>query len=183
MRIYPADFRLQQIRRCFYAISAAALLCLMPAQAYASDRQYKVEAAFLYSFFNYITWPGYSSPHALRNPVICVYGNDPILPYLEYVSEKMLNERNISVRTVSGIEAINGCHVFFVRHLTYYPISALLSKNIISVHKVSDPLDRGGLIDLSQDGERIVIRINQSLLEKHGFQVSSRLLQLAYSVK
>ncbi|MEJ0010380.1 MAG: hypothetical protein WDN72_07685 [Alphaproteobacteria bacterium] len=25
------------------------------------DRQYKVEAVFLYNFFNYITWPGHSS--------------------------------------------------------------------------------------------------------------------------
>ncbi len=47
------------------ALLAALALCLLaPALTRADeteDRQYKVEAVFLYNFFNYITWPGHSS--------------------------------------------------------------------------------------------------------------------------
>jgi hypothetical protein len=170
-------------RRVGKFIVAAALLAFFGCgEAGADERQYKIEAAYLYSFFNYITWPGYNSSQKLEKPVICVYGNDPILPYLDYVKNKMASERTLTIRNISDVSAAGGCHVLFSRH------SALARANIapdtLLVSKLDDPLDRGGsMIDLSEDGDHIAIRINQSQLEQNGFQVSSRLLELAQGAK
>ena len=152
-------------------------------QVYAQERLYKIEAAFLYNFFNYITWPGYDSPQALREPIICVYEQDPILPYLEYVRGKIANERVLTLRVVNEDNIGSGCHILFMRHRVPYRILSSLSQDTLTVLKPDDPLDRGGMIELSEDGERLEIRINQQQLEQKHFQVSSRLLDLVQRVK
>lgn len=146
--------------------------------AFAEERRYKIEAAYLYSFFNYITWPGYSSAQSLEKPVICVDGNDPIVSYLDYVRAKMANERTLTIRVIEGDEKAAGCHMLFVRHRMYANLGAIPNDTLV-VFKPDDPLDRGGMIELSEDGERMVIKINQMQLDRNGFHISSRLLELA----
>jgi hypothetical protein len=167
---------LKKIRGCMLVLMA--MVNIFSSSAYAEERQYKIEAAFLYSFFNYITWPGYSAPQELAKPVICVYGNDPIVPYLNYIRGKMATERLLTVRVLGNIENAGGCHILFMRHRIESDRSNDLANDTLTVVKLDDPLDRGGMIELSEDGERIAIKINQPSLEKNGFQISSRLLDL-----
>lgn len=157
------------------------LCCLLPNPLMAEERQYKIEAAYLYNFFNYITWPGYTSPQELQQPVICVHTNDPILPYLHYIRSKIANERKLTIRSVTEGQNAVGCHILFMRHRVTQKI--LLPDDTLTVFKPDDPLDRGGMIELSEDGERITIKIHQSLLERGNFAVSSRLLDLAQRAK
>lgn len=158
------------------------MLLISTTQSIAQNRQYKIEAAFLYSFFNYITWPGYHSPQALRNPIICIYGQDPILQYLEYVRQKMASERSITIRTIQPGDTTKNCHLFFMRHRVV-PSSATPADSTLTVFKPDDPLDRGGMIELAEDEERLTLRINHRALEQNGFQASSRLLELAQRVR
>ena len=173
----------RKLRSVMLALAMAMLVCVPGLPAHAEEREYKVEAAFLYSFFNYITWPGYNSPQALQNPVICVYGQDPILGYLNYVRSKMSAERHLTVRTIGDNDTVSDCNLIFMRHrITGYLLSSL-PNNILTVLKPDDPLDSGGMIELAAGDEHISIKINHSVLEHNGFQVSSRLLDLAQSVK
>lgn len=153
-------------------------VCIFSFAARAEDRQYKIEAALLYSFFNYITWPGYSTPHELREPVICVYDKDPLLPYLDYIRNKRAAERTLTLRSIPDQDAAAGCHIFFIRHHISPRILASLPGSTLTILKPDDPLDRGGMIELSEEGEHISIKINQSQLEENGFLASSRLLAL-----
>lgn len=148
--------------------------------AFSEERQYKIEAAYLYSFFNYITWPGYSSPQEMKAPVICVYGNDPILPYLYYVRNKTSQERDLTVQAISDAKSPENCNLIFMRHRL---LQLAVPDNVLTVFKPDDPLDRGGMIELSEDGERIVIKINQAQLDKNGFTISSRLLDLTQKMR
>lgn len=168
---------------CKTLLTAAVMICAFSYSATGEERQYKLEAAFLYSFFNYITWPGMQNPHDLQKPVICVYGDDPIIPYLDYISDKMSEERTLVIRTITSAEATPGCQILFVRHRISPYMEQSLPNDTLVVFKPDDPLDRGGMIELSQDGERIGIRVDQLQLEQNGFQVSSRLLDLANRVR
>ncbi len=168
---------------CLHALAVSVFLCAFSPHALADERQYKIEAAYLYSFFNYIVWPGYDSPQKLHASVICVYDSDPIVPYLDYIRSKMENERTLTIRAVPDEGSFSGCHILFVRHRIPPRLEGALTKDTLLVFKPDDPLDRGGMIELSEDDDRIVIRINQLQLEQHGFHVSSRLLDLAQRVK
>ena len=164
---------------CYFTVLGSMILCGFSFPALAEERQYKVEAAFLYSFFNYITWPRYSTPQELQEPVICVNVDDPIIPYLDYIRAKVGGERTLTVRTIADEEIPKGCNIFFMRHRISSRILASLPSTTLMVLKPDDPLDQGGMIELSQDGERIAIKINQPQLEQNGFRISSRLLELA----
>jgi len=170
-------------KACLLLLAATMPLCGFSSGAPAQDRQYKIEAAFLYSFFNYITWPDYATPQALEKPAICVYNDDPLLPYLTYISGKMAAERQLTVRSVNDEESVSGCHMLFMRHRISPRMLAAVPASTLTVFKPDDPLDRGGMVELSEDEERITIKINQSQLEQSGFHVSSRLLNLAQSIK
>ncbi len=165
-----------------FILVAGAVICSYSLPALAEERQYKVEAAYLYSFFNYITWPGHESPQSLHEPMICVYGDDPIIPYLDYIRSKVAMERTLAVRTLNSDASLAGCHILFVRHRISARQLGAMAGTLV-VFKPDDPLDRGGMIELSEEGERIVIKINQPLLEEKGFSVSSRLLDLTQRVR
>ncbi len=160
-------------------LAAFILATFISKAALADERQYKIETAYLYSFFNYITWPGFNSPQDLKNPTICISGEDPIIPYLGYISNKVARERTLTIRPLTDGSSANGCHIFFIRHRISAQMVDSLRRDTLIVFKSDDPLDRGGMIELSEDGERIAIKINQVQLEERGFQVSSRLLELA----
>lgn len=170
-------------KACRILLAISAIMCIFSLPASAQDREYKIEAAFLYSFFNYITWPGYESPQALRDPVICIYEGDPILPYLDYVSNKMIKERMLSIRVLSDSQSTAGCHILFMQHQIPYYRLHLVDDSTLVVFKPDDPLDRGGMIVLTEDEDHIAIKINLNQLERNGFQVSSRLLDIAHKIR
>ncbi len=167
------------------AIAAGVSLWLMPAPPlYAQDaRQYKIEAAFLYNFFNYITWPGFASPKDLKEPVVCLYGNDPVQPYLEYVRRKVEQERTLTIRKIENEDGLDGCNLLFTRlALPERVREAAHNARVLIVSNQDVYGGQEGMIDLKNDGERIAIKIDHSLLDADGFQVSSRLLNLASKV-
>ena len=162
-------------------LAIALVMCAnQPALAQENDRYYKVEAAFLYNFFNYITWPGYASPQELHKPTICIYEEDPIQPYLEYVQQKMASERSLDIHVLSNAAAASECNLLFTRHrLTKQDLQVIPSSTLI-VTEPLDSLDRGvGMIELDREGQEIQMKINQVDMTEKGFQVSSRLLALA----
>lgn len=162
---------------------AALLLALMtavPLMAHAADeRQYKLEAAFIYNFFNYVTWPGYDSPSDLKDVTICVSSRDPILPYLDYVKERMSSERTISIREWQDGRSLDGCHIWFTRNGR----AQADDRKTLTVSNNAQFLSHGGMIAISESGGRMGVRINNNVMNKNGFQASSRLLSIAQEVK
>jgi hypothetical protein len=159
------------------------LLYLPPAQA-EEARYYKIEAAFLYNFFNYITWPGYASPEALMQPTICLDGNDPVEPYLAYIQQKMISQHRLHVHTLHEGDSFEGCNMLFLRGtMSEDRLRDALKNHTLIVTGPDDPVDRGGMIQLTKEDERLVMDIDQSLLIQGGFKVSSRLLDLAEQIR
>lgn len=157
----------------------ALLLLCPPATAAAEDdeRYHKVEAAFLYNFFNYITWPDYAAPQELHQPRICIYHNDPIEPYLAYVQRKISTERQLTIRAINEGDDVADCNLLFSRHRL---AQDTMPRATLIVTELADTLDRGeGMIELERSGDGIQMRIDQQTLAEKGFHVSSRLLDLA----
>ncbi len=174
LRLFPQT--LKRTGACLLALALAAA----PAQAADDARYHKVEAAFLYNFFNYITWPGYIAPQDLHEAKICIFQNDPIEPYLSYVQQKMSAERHLSVQVISEDADSFDCNLIFMRHHLAAETAHRIAPSTLIVTEPQDSLDRGeGMIELSRMGQGIQMKINQQALTDSGFQVSSRLLDLA----
>ncbi len=177
---HPATYRIRA--GLLAALWLAASLAPLPSRAETDERQYKLEAVFLYNFFNYITWPGLGTPGDLSSATICIYGNDPLTPYLHYVQEKMTGERKLTIRELHAGQSSAGCNLLFDR--TGSPVrSAEGQTPTLTVSDEAHYLQHGGMIALSRDGDRMAMDINNTLLTQQGFQVSSRLLKLAQEVR
>lgn len=140
-------------------------------------RKYKIEAAFIYNFFNYITWPDYSSPEQLTKPVICITPGSPIKSYLEYVQKRIEASRELAVREVNT-ENFEGCHVFYThRKLRFSVIENARESHTLLVGSGNETLT-SSMINLVEKDRKINIRIDHKQLAQLGYQVSSRLLTL-----
>jgi len=140
------------------------------------SRRYKVEAAFLYHFFNYITWPGYESPDALKGGTICIYGEDGVTRYLSYIQRKMAQSKRLTIDTLAPGDALDGCHMLFLRG-TNPPANT--PARTLTVVETQGSAGLNGMIKLLHNGEHINMSIDNDLLAAHNFSVSSRLMALA----
>ena len=162
----------------------ATLLCgfLLVHNAQATTdsmaHQYKLEAAFIYNFFNYITWPGYHAPDELASATVCVAAGDPVEPYLAYVQQKMTEQRQLVVRRLSADGNAEGCQLFFARH--NLPPQLKASSAVLTV---TADASSAGMIAMHEVDGRMALTINNTALSEQGFQASSRLLSLAQEVK
>lgn len=159
--------------------------CFVGTNAYASEREYKIEAAYIYNFLNYVTWPNLATPQELINPVICLRGEEAIQPYLEYMSQKAADGRDIILRRLSPTDTLKDCHIFYSGRTVNESIThdAAANGTLLVVHNEMPGQSANGMIDLVETEGRVVMRISQSRLNSSGFQVSSRLLSLAEKIE
>ena len=158
--------------------------------ARADDRQYKVEAAFLYNFFNYIVWPGYHTSDEMKQATICTDSADPVASYLDYIARTRRQERALTVRPWSIDGDVEGCQLIYVRNLNdsaLHRLQPLTSgKGVLLVSSTPHFIENGGMVQLEkseeEDGGHVLIEINNTALKAANFQVSSRLLSLAAQV-
>jgi hypothetical protein len=163
---------------CLLLLSVFVLAGAPRAETDDKARQYKLEAAFLYNFLNYVTWPGNETPEQLATPTICVLQGDPISPYLNYVQQKMSSQRQLMIRRLVPDNNADGCNLLFVRRNMI-----LQTKRTIPILTVSADSSPASMITMRAVEGRMALRINNTALSEQGFQVSSRLLSLAQEVK
>lgn len=76
--------------------------------AQAQDERFK--AIFIYNFTKYINWPAKQG-----NFIICVLGNDDILPEIQSIaSKKMVGTATIEVIKVNSTSEIQNCNIIYV---------------------------------------------------------------------
>ncbi len=168
-----------RLRSLILAVLFTSMFIANYAQATVPDRtrQYKLEAAFLYNFLNYITWPGLSTPDEMTSATICILQGDPIDPYLTYVQQKMGDQRQIAIKHLAPESNAEGCQIFFSRR-GIAPHSATTTP-ILTVSTDATT----SMIRMRAEEDGMALRINNTMLSEQGFGVSSRLLSLAQEVK
>ena len=166
-------------RTCIACLLLLAFILSLPFSALSQEtgRQYKVEAAFLFNFFNYFTWPGYDSPEALVNPTLCVDREDPVEPYLRYIQQHTKGARNLTIRKMKDGESPSRCNLLFTRQPLHNKWD--IPDETLIVLESDEDLEREGMIKLEQQEDHMVMVIHNTWMKDKGFKVSSRLLDLA----
>lgn len=167
----------------------ALITPLLPQVAVAQQQsepkgEYALKAVFLYNFCRFIDWPksAFASPN---EPIIIgVIGEDPFGSLLkEAVQGERSRGRAIQIEHYSKPDAIGHCHLLFVSHSevgrTEKVLSSVSGKSVVTVGETDAFLDRGGMIALTADKNRVRLHINPSLLRAASLDVSSKLLRVA----
>ena len=167
------------------ALTAALAWLMAPFQAAsASQSEYALKSVFLYNFCRFIDWPdsAFASPN--EPFIIGIIGDDPFGPLLnEAIEGEKYHNRPIRIDHFRTPGDIKRCHLLFVSHVgagRLDPIlAAVAGKSVLTVSETEDFLNRGGMITLTAEQNRVRLRINPAALESANLTVSSKLLRVA----
>lgn len=172
--------------RKLIASAVAVALVISPAGGAArlEPTEYGLKSVFLYQFCRFMEWPraAFSSPN---DPLIIgVFGDDPFGSLLnEAVAGETYHGRPIRIEHYHSASEIRHCHLLFVSRSAMDQmgdiVSATAGKNVVTVGETEGFLERGGMIALTADRNKVRLRVNTSTLRAANVDVSSKLLRVA----
>jgi hypothetical protein len=168
-------------------IAATALLALLLAPLLAAapaQSEYALKSAFLYNFCRFIDWPDSAFVSPNEPLIIGIVGDDPFGPLLnEAVKGKKYHNRPIRIDHFRASGDIRRCHLLFVSHANAGRLDPILAavagKSVLTVGETEDFLNRGGMIALRAEQNRVRLRISAGALRSANLVVSSKLLRVA----
>ena len=146
--------------------------------------EYQVKAVFLFNFAQFVDWPPKAFPEAQTPLVIGVLGEDPFGTYLdETVRGEKVNNRPLVVQRYRRTGDIKTCHVLFINRSETDRLEQILAslrgRNILTVGDTDDFAQRGGMIQLVTEKNKIRMRINLEVVKAANLTISSKLLRVA----
>lgn len=156
------------------------------AQGRAVTEEYRLKAAFVYRFPEFVEWPA-ASWTGRDSLEICVSEPNPFGAALaELVTGESVNGRPVMVRQVHSDAPIASCHLLFVASGTPRRADLVRRAGTMPILTVGDTprfLDEGGIISLRLVKRRVRFEVNTAAAERVGLRVSSQLLRLATAVR
>ncbi len=165
-----------------------ALLLLLPLRiacgAPSADQEYALKAVFLYNFCRFIDWPERAFDSPDEPMVIGVVGENPFGRLIEEtVKGETIRGRKIRVEYYRRPSDIDRCHVLFASASEMSRaediLEAVAGRSVVTVGETEAFLDRGGMIALTADQNRVRLRINPAALRAENLAASSKLLRVA----
>jgi hypothetical protein len=163
-------------------------VCLAAAEGPALE--YRIKAAFLLNFTKFTEWPAPeavapATPNAPTPFSICVLGVDPFGAALDQiVAGEVVNGSKIVVRRINaGVPP--ECGLVYVSTAAKDVAQTLKSigPGVLTVGEGDSFLDEGGMIAFVIDDRRVRFNINRTAAQRAGLGLSSRLLNVARSVR
>src|ERR1700719_2247446 len=168
---------------------AALLFALHPTISSAQSQvdEYRLKAAFLFHFTQFVEWPTGSLGNADAPFVICIAGEDPFRGGLEEtVQGKSVASRPVRIRHIKRVQEGQECRVLFIGKSESEGISPLTAtlRNmpVLTVGESDDFLKKAGIIRFCVEDRKIRFEVNQEAAETVNLKISSRLLLLAKTV-
>lgn len=183
-------------RRAFAALCTAMLWFLLlpggglalaaPADGDSVERA--VKAASIYRFLGYVEWPPAALPAADAGLVIGVVNADELADELARVtSGRTVDGRKLQVRKLRPGDSIAGLHALFVGRspsdAQAQMLRAALAKPILTITDAEGALALGSIINFRLVDGRVRFEVSLGSAEKSGLKISSRMLQVALSVR
>jgi len=174
-------------RRWRLWLVALALLGAVPSsvsgQAATSD-EYRVKAAFLFNFAQFVEWPARAFRDEKSPLVIGVLGADPFGSYLDdLVTSEKIGGRPLTVRRYQRLEDIGECHLLFFGKLEAAAlekaIAGLKGRSILSVGDADTFTRAGGMVRFVTEEGKIRLRINVAAAKAGELKISSKILRPA----
>lgn len=168
------------------ALVASSLAAMSASTGRAQPLEQAVKAAFLPKFAPYVGWPAIAlAPNAPLN--ICVVGRDPFGSLIdEAAAEQRVGQHSIAVRRAEAIDRTTSCHIAFVggssKQTVEGALAVLRGSPVLSVTDGRFS-DARGMVHFELHQARVRFHIDSRSAKQAGLSISSRLLDLALSVR
>ena len=175
---------------CWIALLAVFAVGLSPRRLFAQTLQpneYQVEAAYLYNFGKFVSWPSAYTSKFRGRFAICVFNHDPLAPVLQsMLAGKQLRSTPVAIQRIDQPQQAVGCRVLFIgsakkRQLNII-LAALGSASVLTVSDIAGFSKHGGMIQFLMVGDHVRFVINRTMAQKAGLVLDSDLLKVAVAV-
>lgn len=152
---------------------------------FSQPNEYIIKGVFLEKFTRFIDWPEYSDVNDTLKPfIIGVVGKDPFQSKLSHLYEdRKIKKKIVLVKQITSNEQLEECHLLFIADSESYRFSRILKtvqdKPILTVGDSNKFSQRGIIINLKIQDNRIRFEIDESAAHKSGLHFSHLLLKEA----
>ena len=149
--------------------------------------EYRVKAAFLFHFAQFVDWPAETFKAAGSPVIFCTMGEDPFDGVLDnVVSGKLIGNRPVQVQHFKQPQGIQNCHVLFVGSQEKNRVVAILESvkqsAVLTVGESDHFAQQGGMIGFLMEEGKLRFEINLDATQGARLTISARLLSLAKAV-
>jgi len=171
-------------QRCCAAVVLLSCAFSWAQTSKPSDSQ--VEAAYLYNFGKFVTWPSNRAATSYAF-YICVLGKDPFGPILdETVNGEQIDGKKVGILRISRLQEVRSCSILFVSSSEEKRLPTIIVEaervHVLTVSDMPHFAERGGTIGLVNHNDRIRFEVNRAAAEKCHLGLSSELLKVALRV-
>jgi hypothetical protein len=150
----------------------------------AEAGEYQVKAVFVFNFSHFVEWPPQAFTAANQPFVICILGEDPFGTRLdEAVRGEQINQHPLLVRRLHSVGEAGECQILYIDRSQSAELRATLAalerRSMLTVSDLDGGAERGVMIQLATENNRIRLRINVEAARAAGLTISSKLLRPA----
>ena len=171
-------------RSIFIAILLAISVARVGAQSSSIAPEYKVKAAFLFHFAQFVEWPTNAFSSDTAPLIIGILGKDPFGPVIdEIIRGEVVGAHPLQVQRYRSLNELGPCHILFVGASeaanTRAICAKLEGKPVVTVGETENFARSGGIIRFMKEGSKIRFRINIQAAREANVTISSKLLRAA----
>lgn len=155
----------------------------------AADKfsQYDVEAAYLFNFAKFVTWPP-ASPGQGGAFNICVLGDNPFGPSLDrIITGEKIDGKVVVDKKISSPEEAPACSILYISSSEASRLGRILNlvkdAPILTVSDIPDFAEHGGIIQFVLRENRVRFEVNLVPVQRDHLIFSSELLKVAVGVR
>ena len=177
----------KQTKHGFLAILLSLIPLVCAAQGQERFAEYRIKAAYLYKFCDYVEWPEGEFDSSDSPLVIGVMGADHMAADLqEIIKDRTVNGRPVTVRALRLGDSLQGVHVLFIARSEGSEMESILAgarlQSILTVTETEGFPPEGSVINFVMIGDRIRFDVALESARKSNLKISSRLLAVARNV-
>ena len=145
---------------------------------------HQVQAAFLFNFAKFVTWPDDAFQRSENSLIIGVLGEDPFGAVLEEtVRDKTVMGKKLAVKRFARIQDAVNSHILFLsssEESQLLPLLKVLEKaTVLTVSDMEQFAERGGMVAFTVEDQKVRFNVNVEAVERAGLKMGSQLLKLA----
>jgi hypothetical protein len=165
----------------------AAVMIVAPvhkAHAQASASEYKLKAAYLYHFSQFVEWPESAQTGAFH---VCVLGENPFGDgLLALEKRKNARQQTFEIHYPHSAEQAQHCHILYLGLGQGSALAGMLAQlrdaPVLTVSSLPAFVDRGGMIGFVIESGKVRLEINASAARQAKLKMSAKLMEVARRV-
>ena len=144
----------------------------------------QVQAAFLFNFAKFVTWPDEAFRRGGDSLIIGILGEDPFGSILEEtIHDKTIMGKKLVVKRFVRIQDAANSHILFLSsseesHVSQM-IKALEKTNVLTVSDMEQFTEHGGMVAFTMEDQKVRFNVNVEAVERADLKMGSQLLKLA----